>query len=116
LAEPDGDELVSLLRRLALRPDEARQKGEVARRRVLERLTWQHGARLIQERLRALAAQPVRRLVGAPRSQMVRSAPAHQRQGVTLCMIVKNEEHNLGACLASVAGLFAEIIIVDTGS
>jgi GT2 family glycosyltransferase len=34
----------------------------------------------------------------------------------TLCMIVKNEEHNLAACLESVRGLFDEIIIVDTGS
>lgn len=35
---------------------------------------------------------------------------------VSLCMIVKNEAANLGACLDSVAGLVAEIIIVDTGS
>jgi tetratricopeptide (TPR) repeat protein len=31
-------------------------------------------------------------------------------------MIVRNEEHELGDCLAPVAGLFDEIIIVDTGS
>jgi len=31
-------------------------------------------------------------------------------------MIVRNEEHNLEACLAPVAHLFDEIIIVDTGS
>ncbi len=31
-------------------------------------------------------------------------------------MMVKNEEANLPACLQSVLGLFAEIIIVDTGS
>ena len=35
---------------------------------------------------------------------------------MTLCMIVKNEEANLPACLESVRGLFGEIIIVDTGS
>src|SRR5207245_5074676 len=35
---------------------------------------------------------------------------------VSLCMIVKNEEANLGACLASVADLVDEIILVDTGS
>ena len=35
---------------------------------------------------------------------------------VSLCMIVKNEEDNLPACLASVAGLTDEIIVVDTGS
>ncbi|HWY86284.1 MAG TPA: glycosyltransferase, partial [Gemmataceae bacterium] len=35
---------------------------------------------------------------------------------VSLCMIVKNEEDNLPACLASVSGLTDEIIVVDTGS
>lgn len=31
-------------------------------------------------------------------------------------MIVKNEEHTLGRCLQSVAGVFDEIVIADTGS
>ena len=31
-------------------------------------------------------------------------------------MIVKNEEHTLGSCLESVADVFDEIVIVDTGS
>lgn len=35
---------------------------------------------------------------------------------VSLCMIVKNEESFLGACLESLKGLVDEIIIVDTGS
>ena len=35
---------------------------------------------------------------------------------LSLCMIVKNEEHNLERCLASVQGLVDEIILVDTGS
>jgi glycosyltransferase involved in cell wall biosynthesis/predicted Zn-dependent protease len=38
------------------------------------------------------------------------------RPRVSLCMIVKNEEGNLPNCLASVAGLTHETIIVDTGS
>ena len=35
---------------------------------------------------------------------------------ISLCMIVKNEEHRLGNCLESVHDLMDEIIIVDTGS
>ena len=35
---------------------------------------------------------------------------------VSLCMIVRNEEENLAACLSPVAHLFDEIIVVDTGS
>ncbi len=31
-------------------------------------------------------------------------------------MIVKNEEANIGKCLSSMAGLFDEIVVVDTGS
>ncbi|HAG07870.1 MAG: Glycosyl transferase, family 2 [Clostridia bacterium 62_21] len=35
---------------------------------------------------------------------------------ITLCMIAKNEERNLGRCLESVRGCVDEIIVVDTGS
>jgi tetratricopeptide (TPR) repeat protein len=35
---------------------------------------------------------------------------------VSLCMIVRNEAHNLADCLTTVAHLFDEIVIVDTGS
>lgn len=35
---------------------------------------------------------------------------------VSLCMIVRDEEAVLGRCLDSVAGLFDEIIVTDTGS
>ncbi|MEN6485396.1 MAG: glycosyltransferase, partial [Syntrophobacteraceae bacterium] len=35
---------------------------------------------------------------------------------VSLCMIVRNEEHSLPGCLESVKGLVDEIVIVDTGS
>lgn len=36
--------------------------------------------------------------------------------GISLCMIVKNEEDTLPGCLSSVKGLVDEIIVVDTGS
>ncbi|MBX9680049.1 MAG: glycosyltransferase [Gemmataceae bacterium] len=42
--------------------------------------------------------------------------PEGPRRGVTLCMIVKNEEENLPDCLRTTQGLFDEIVIVDTGS
>ena len=35
---------------------------------------------------------------------------------ISLCMIVKNEEKVLERCLASVADMMDEIVIVDTGS
>lgn len=35
---------------------------------------------------------------------------------ISLCMIVRDEEANLGKCLESIAGYMDEIIIVDTGS
>lgn len=45
-------------------------------------------------------------------------SPERLQQGaaVSLCMIVKDEAHNLAACLASVKPLVDEMIIVDTGS
>jgi tetratricopeptide (TPR) repeat protein len=41
---------------------------------------------------------------------------AQLRAGISLCMIVKNEEAFLPGCLASVRGVVDEINIVDTGS
>jgi GT2 family glycosyltransferase/thioredoxin-like negative regulator of GroEL len=41
---------------------------------------------------------------------------ARARPRVSLCMIVKNEEDNLPACLATVADLVDEVVVVDTGS
>lgn len=35
---------------------------------------------------------------------------------ISLCMIVKNEEANLAACLRPICGLVDEIVVVDTGS
>ena len=38
------------------------------------------------------------------------------RPRVSLCLIVKNEEAHLPACLRSAADLVDEIVVVDTGS
>jgi tetratricopeptide (TPR) repeat protein len=40
----------------------------------------------------------------------------HRQPTVSVCMIVKNEAHNLPRALASVCGIASEIIVVDTGS
>jgi glycosyltransferase involved in cell wall biosynthesis len=40
----------------------------------------------------------------------------HNRNRISLCMIVKNEEKFLEGCLKSVQGVVDEIILVDTGS
>jgi tetratricopeptide (TPR) repeat protein len=42
--------------------------------------------------------------------------PAEGRARVSLTMIVRDEEANLPACLASARGLFDETVVVDTGS
>ena len=42
--------------------------------------------------------------------------PSAMKPFLSLCMIVKNEEHTLRACLESVRGAVDEIVIIDTGS
>jgi glycosyltransferase involved in cell wall biosynthesis len=42
--------------------------------------------------------------------------PQPRRRRVSLTMIVRDEEANLPSCLESAAGLFDEVIVVDTGS
>ncbi|MDQ8738631.1 glycosyltransferase [Paenibacillus sp. LHD-38] len=44
------------------------------------------------------------------------SAAPKQQEGISLCMIVKDEEEYLPTALQSISGLVDEIIIVDTGS
>jgi tetratricopeptide (TPR) repeat protein len=54
------------------------------------------------------------------RLQAEAEAGAAERQGprptISICMIVRNEEEHLGACLESVLPIADEIIVVDTGS
>ena len=42
--------------------------------------------------------------------------PKRLLPGISVCMIVKNEDKNLNKCLSSVADLVNEVIVVDTGS
>jgi glycosyltransferase involved in cell wall biosynthesis/tetratricopeptide (TPR) repeat protein len=99
LAQPSHDALRRLLRYVVEHPEEARARGARARVHVKSRLTWAHAAAVAECRMAAL-----------------RALPAPRRPKTTLMMIVRNEEKNLRPCLASVAGLFDEIVITDTGS
>jgi hypothetical protein len=138
-AEPDLEELCRLLRRAVQDPEEGRAKGMAGRARILAGFTWEHAATAVERRLQALRETPVRRLAGktrggavllpppgpgaegtgeqtaAPTAIVPAGTPA-PRPKVSLCLIVKNEEANLPACLGSAADLADEIIVVDTGS
>jgi GT2 family glycosyltransferase len=66
-------------------------------------------------------SEPVGRKVARhPWSPQAAPVPAPRdaagRPTVSLTMIVRDEEANLPACLTSAAGLFDEIVVVDTGS
>jgi Tfp pilus assembly protein PilF len=117
LAEPDLGALTALLRHVAGHPEEARAKGETGRARAHRDWTWDQAAAVVEARLRALWQRPPRRrpapagcLDGLPR------LTSAGRPRVSLCLIVKDEEHNLPACLGSAADLVEEIVVVDTGS
>jgi FkbM family methyltransferase len=119
LAEPDRDALASLLRFVVDHPDEARAQGKLGCEHIRARFTWGHAADVVEARLRELRTKPIRRLnrhitasVPTPATPL-RTA---NRPGVSLCVIVKNEEANLPACLGSARDLVDEMIVVDTGS
>ena len=123
LAEPDVDALAEILRRVVADPEEARRRGERGRLRVVERLTWDHAATLVERRLLGLRGRPIRRFAPSRTASAQGPAPAPQAApakallpGVSLCVIVKNEEHNLPDCLDAAHGLFDEVVVVDTGS
>lgn len=62
------------------------------------------------------AVRNQRRVTIAPWASACAAPVAATRPKVSLTMIVRNEEANLPACLASAAGLFDEVVVVDTGS
>ncbi|MGB8427382.1 MAG: glycosyltransferase [Desulfobacterales bacterium] len=47
---------------------------------------------------------------------IIKKTGSAKKPGVSLCMIVKDEEANLARCLASVKPIVDEMIVVDTGS
>jgi glycosyltransferase involved in cell wall biosynthesis/tetratricopeptide (TPR) repeat protein len=113
LAEPDVDRLVQALRYVVEHREEARSRGRAGQARIHAHFTWAHTAAAIERRAIALREQPLRRHREVKATVPV--APPG-RPTVSLCMIVRNEEATLGACLASVAGLVDEMVVVDTGS
>jgi glycosyltransferase involved in cell wall biosynthesis/tetratricopeptide (TPR) repeat protein len=130
LAEPDPEALRDLLRDVVARPARARAIAEAGSAHIRSHYTWDQAAEVVEERLRQLQRLPIRRftidpaLGTAARPISPRTSRAFspatkteaRRQRVSLCMIVKNEEGNLPACLATAADLFDEVIVVDTGS
>jgi glycosyltransferase involved in cell wall biosynthesis len=107
--EPDFDALQAAMRKVVADPETARVTGKEASDRIRRDWTWAHAAAAVENRVRALS-------VGAPPRRFLATATASLRSRVSLCMIVKNEEHNLPDCLKDLSGLFDEIVVADTGS
>jgi glycosyltransferase involved in cell wall biosynthesis len=127
LAEPDRAVLRDLLRTVVNHPAEAGARGRAAAAYVRAHLTWDHAVDALEARLEQVQRRPIRRFEApaarsGPNSKATISdlgsvgATPTDRQRVSLCMIVKNEEAHLAACLSSVADLVDEIVVVDTGS
>jgi len=134
LFEPDADVLVELLKRVAGDRTEARVRGMAASAHIREMFTWERTADAVEQRLRALVdtVSPLRRdqqgaglassAQGATKPNFARLSPFAPSRlcvsspKVSLTMIARDEQENLPSCLGSVAGLFDEIVVVDTGS
>jgi glycosyltransferase involved in cell wall biosynthesis len=124
--EPDSHALVQILREVVADTAGRAARGAAGRRAALG-WTWARTAAAIEDRTRELrnhtpvrfrsrgvtAPAPTSRSVDTP--VLVPATPAG-RPRVSLTMIVKNEEHNLAACIGPVRGLFDEVVVVDTGS
>jgi len=69
------------------------------------------------DRLTGLSAAPVTfNPARSPEKVRKHLAWLAKQADISLCMIVRNEERVLGACLDSVTGAFTQTIVVDTGS
>jgi glycosyltransferase involved in cell wall biosynthesis len=128
LFEPDVDALVELLKRVASDRAGARAKGIAASAHIREHFTWARTVEAVERRLLALAGLPVVQPFQAdcvrlesltynkPYPPVPLRARCADQPTVSLTMIVRDEELNLPRVLGSVAGLFDEIVVVDTGS
>src|SRR5262249_23247423 len=118
LAEPDPAALVAILHHVFAHPQEAQARGRAAGAFVRRCLTWEHAADAVDRRLATLRRRPVRRLEHCHRA--ISAAPSKnggailpsplcgrgvrgegERPRVSLCVIARNEEGNLPACLSS---------------
>lgn len=109
--EPDPEALVAILREVAGDAEERGRRGESARRAALG-WTWARSAAAVEDRVKILRTRTPLRFRRPGRSPVV-AAP---RNGFTLCMIVRDEESNIGACLESIRDIVGEVVVVDTGS
>ena len=122
LAEPVLGILQALMREVFAHPEKAQAKGAAAHRHIHAHFTWSHAAAEIEQRLQALRQQPIRRLntKGKQSNHIVPtihdSRPTTHDNLLSACLIVKNEEDNLAACLESIHGIADELIVVNTGS
>lgn len=141
--EPDLDALADALRWVRDHPDQARERGEAAAASVRDDWTWGRAARAIRLRL-AEAVAPARdreippamaqsgetasergdsaeceREDSAQAEKLARKEKRQSRKEpieLSLCMIARDEEDKIGACLRSIAPYVDEMIVVDTGS
>ena len=93
------------------RPSLAWGWGAMARKQCRPSLALRVGVRIASEGMPTLAGAS-----GWGDRRPPVSVEAQRTARVSLTMIVKNQRENLPSCLASVEGIFDEIIIVDTGS
>jgi tetratricopeptide (TPR) repeat protein len=138
--EPDGAELAAILQAVVADSRGRAERGAVGSQAALK-WTWARTAAVIEERVRQLRTrEPLRfsrpyarsespgwaRLLkgtgenGGAFVRVVGNEPElwtdSPRPRVSLCMIVRNEEHNLRDCITPVRDLVHEVIVVDTGS
>ncbi|MBM3499484.1 MAG: glycosyltransferase, partial [Armatimonadetes bacterium] len=137
LFEPgNAEDLAAKLGTLLADADLRRRLGEAGRARASRRYAWDQVIRQAYEPVLARTwaeadtgrTMPTRERMASTTADATPKAKRRRRKGkkgkakgggrptVSLCMIVKNEEAHLPRCLKSVAGVFDEVIIVDTGS
>ncbi len=71
---------------------------------------------LKHRRRRPIGGAPRHRSTGGSMGLKIVSGLSRPEPRISLCMIVRDEEDNLGRCLRSVDGMVDEIVVVDTGS
>lgn len=127
--EADLQTLMEAMQSVVLHPELAGQFGAAARKQVEAQATNSHWRARMRARLvrmvepslsEAAPAQlwkePEEKVVDPVKPTRSRKKAAAPKIALSLCMIARDEEARIGACLESIRPFVDEMILVDTGS
>ncbi len=119
--DPDINSLIHALQWSFHHTNECKVKGNLGRKYIEQNWTWNQTISQICNRLEKILKWPAQLTTNAEisvhsNSTNIKIPSFKPKDGISLCMIVRNEANCLADCLTSISPYVDEMIVVDTGS